>query len=84
MGERRVLGHSELRKVANECVAVAQTTTDPGTRACLLAMAQSLLRATETPGDFDSILQDFNDQQMRRVNDAKPVIRQQQTQPDAE
>jgi hypothetical protein len=70
----------ELRKEAAKCLALAQATTDPKTRAELLHMAQRFNDlANRKPADFDAILQIFNDQQMRPVNEPKlPVVQQQQ------
>ncbi len=54
----------EFRRTAAECLALAQTTTDPNTRA-------------PPPIDFDAIVQGFNDQQMA-ASGSKPVMQQQQ------
>jgi hypothetical protein len=68
----------ELRRTAAECLALAQTTTDPNTRAALIIMAQRLHDlASPAPIDFDAIVQGFNDQQMTRGG-RNPVMQQQQ------
>jgi len=68
----------EFRRTAAECLALAQTTTDPNTRAALIIMAQRLHDlATPPPIDFDAIVQGFNDQQMS-ASGSKPVMQQQQ------
>src|SRR5262249_1478204 len=69
----------EFRRTAAECLALAQTTTDPRTRAALIDMAQRLYdRASHPPIDFDAIVQGFNDQKMSAPGDAEPMIQQQQ------
>jgi hypothetical protein len=59
----------ELRTAAAECVALARTATDPGTRASLFAMAQTWLDLANdclmADESFQLVLQDFNDRQMR-------------------
>ena len=72
----------ELRRTAAECLALAQTTTDPNTRAALIIIAQRLHDlASPAPIDFDAIVQVFNDQQMAqggRNPGRNPVMQQQQ------
>ena len=68
----------EFRRTAAECLALAQTTTDPNTRAALIILAQRLHDlATPPPLDFDTIVQGFNDHQMVAAR-PKPVMQQQQ------
>lgn len=68
----------EFRRTAAECFALAQTTTDPNTRAALIILAQRLHDlATPPPIDFATIVQGFNDQQMVAAR-PKPVMQQQQ------
>ncbi len=57
---------SELRKIATECFALAQKTTDAGTRVTLITTAQNLLDLANAPAvqRFDAIVQEFNDGQM--------------------
>jgi hypothetical protein len=65
---------NEFRAAAAQCLALAQSTTDPTTRAALIGMAQKFHeRANRPPVDLDPILQGFNHQQM-----PKPVAQQQQ------
>jgi len=55
----------ELRATAAQCLALSRSTIDPQTRTALLLMAQKLYDlASERPGDFEAVLQEFNDQQM--------------------
>jgi len=55
----------ELRRTAAQCLALSRSTIDPQTRVALLVMAQKLYdRASDHPGDFEAVLQEFNDQQM--------------------
>ena len=72
----------ELRRTAAECLALAQTTSDPNTRAALIIMAQRLHDlASPAPIDFEAIVQGFNDQQMApggRNPGRNPVMQQQQ------
>jgi len=67
-------GGGEFRAAAAHCLTLAQTSTDPGMRASLVAMAQRFLdRANRPPVDIDALLQGPNDQQM-----TKPLAQQQQ------
>ena len=57
----------EFRQMANECLALAQKTTDPSTRVSLLTMAQKwFTRANGSPSEaaLNAALRDFNDGQM--------------------
>ena len=55
----------ELRRTAAQCLALSRSTIDPQTRVALLVMAQKLYdMASDHPGDFEAVLQEFNDQQM--------------------
>ena len=58
----------DLRKVATECLALARTASDERTRISLLTMAQKLVELANAPAaqTFNTILQDFNDQQMSK------------------
>ena len=70
----------DFRKAALDCLRLAHTTTDHGTRAALLLMAQKWFDlANGPPGQdtFDTALRAFNEEQMR----ARPVQQQQQIQP---
>ena len=56
----------ECRKLAEKCMALARTAGDPAARATLLTMAQRWYElAQEAPSDLNTILQEFNDQQMQ-------------------
>ena len=56
----------ECRKLAEKCVALARTASDPAARATLLTMALRWYElAQEAPSDLNTILQEFNNQQMR-------------------
>jgi hypothetical protein len=64
----------EFRAAAAQCLALAQTSTDPNTRVALIGMAQRFHdRANRPPVDLDPILQGFDHQQT-----PKPVAQQQQ------
>jgi hypothetical protein len=64
----------EFRKRATDCLALAQTATDPKARASLLTMAQAWFKlANSSAMNFDAIVRQFNDEQM-----SKPVMQQQQ------
>ena len=57
---------NECRKLAEKCMALARTAGDPAARATLLTMAQRWYElAQEAPSDLNTILQEFNDQQMQ-------------------
>ena len=72
----------ELRATAAQCLALSRSTIDPQTRTALLLMAQKLYDlAGERPGDFEAVLQEFNDQQMlpqRQKPRPQPTMQQQQ------
>jgi hypothetical protein len=67
----------EFRRMAADCIAIAQTMTDPGNRAVLLTMAQKWFDLASGPAtNLDAVLSEFNTSQM---NDAlKPAMQQQQ------
>jgi hypothetical protein len=71
----------ELRAAAAQCLALSRSTTDPRTRTNLLIVAQKLYdMASDRPGDFERVQQEFNDQQMLpppRLY-AQPTMQQQQ------
>ncbi len=70
----------ELRATAAQCLALSRSTIDPQTRTALLVMAQKLYDlASERPGDFEAVLQEFNDQQMLpQRQKLQPTMQQQQ------
>jgi hypothetical protein len=75
----------ELRRTAAECLALAQATTDPDARTALILMAERLYdAASRATVDFDSLVQDFNDDQMtpssgpQPASGSQPVMQQQQ------
>jgi hypothetical protein len=72
----------ELRAIAAQCLALSRSTLDPQTRTALLLMAQKLYDlASERPGDFEAVLQEFNDQQMLpqpQKPQLQPTMQQQQ------
>jgi hypothetical protein len=71
----------ELRDTAAQCLALAQSITDPRTRTNLLIMAQKFYdMASDRPGDFEAAQKEFNDQQMlpRRPIEPQPKMQQQQ------
>jgi hypothetical protein len=73
----------ELRSTAAQCLALAQSTTDPQTRAALLIMAQKL--ASHRPRSFEMAQREFNEQQMLPPQPAQPqppMRQQQQIQPE--
>ena len=76
----------ELRSTAAQCLALAQSTTDPQTRAALLIMAQKLNdMASHRPRSFEMAQREFNEQQMRPPQPAQPqppMQQQQQIQPE--
>jgi hypothetical protein len=52
----------ELRGTAAQCLALAQSTIDPQTRAALITMAQKLYdMASSRSGDFEAVQRKFND-----------------------
>jgi hypothetical protein len=76
----------ELRATAGQCLALAQSTTEPRTRTALLIMAQKLYDiASDRPGDFEAAQREFNDRQMLPRRPLEPQMQQQQqTQPKKE
>jgi hypothetical protein len=69
----------ELRRRAADCLTLARATSDPYARLSLLTMAQRLYTmANGSAVEFDSIRRNFNDEQMTRPSDGKPVMQQQQ------
>ena len=72
----------DLRATSAQCLALAQATTDPQTRAALLIMAQKLNdMASSRPAHFDMAQQEFNEQQMLPLRpQAQPLSMQQQQQ----
>jgi hypothetical protein len=55
----------ELRETAAQCVALAQSTTDPKVRAALIIMAQKLCDvANHRSADYELAQREFNDRQM--------------------
>jgi hypothetical protein len=80
----------ELRATAAQCLALAQSTTDPQTRAALLIMAQKLNdMASNRPASLDMAQREFNERQMLPPQPAQPepqptMQQQQQIQPKKE
>jgi hypothetical protein len=77
----------ELRATAGQCLSLAQSTTDPQTRAALLIMAQKLNdMASSRPTSFGMAQQEFNERQMlpRRPEPQPTMQQQQQIQPKKE
>ena len=69
----------ELRSTAAQCLALAQSTTDPQTRAALLIMAQKLNdMASHRPSSFEMAQREFNEHQMLPPQPAQPPMQQQQ------
>lgn len=69
----------EFRRRAADCLALARATSDPYTRLSLVTMAQRLhTMAHGSAAEFDAILRNFNDDQLMRPRDGKPVMQQQQ------
>jgi hypothetical protein len=75
----------ELRDTAAQCLALAQSTTEPQTRAALLIMAQKLNdMASSGPANFAMAQREFNNQQMFPPQPVQPqptMQQQQQIQP---
>jgi hypothetical protein len=70
-----------LRDTAAQCVALAQSTTDPRTQAALITMAQKLYEmANDRPGHFEAAQHEFNYGQMlrRQTRLSQPTMQQQQ------
>jgi hypothetical protein len=71
----------ELRATAAQCLALAQSTTDPRARTGLTIMAQKLYdMASSRPGDFEAAQREFNDRQMlpKPAIEPRPMMQQQQ------
>jgi hypothetical protein len=72
----------ELKETAAQCLALAQSTADPRTRAALLTMALKLYeRATKSADGYEAAQREFNDRQMLPRSGMQ---QQQQTQPKKE
>jgi hypothetical protein len=78
----------ELTATAAQCLALSRSTTDPRTQTNLLIMAQKLYdMASEQPGVFEKVQQEFNEHQMlppARLYPQPTVQQQQQIQPKTE
>jgi hypothetical protein len=74
----------EFRRAASDCLYLARTTSDPGTRSALLTMAQRWFELADGPAGqaaLDTAVEAFNDGQMK----PEPVLQQQQqVQPNAD
>jgi hypothetical protein len=74
----------ELRETAAQCMALAQSTTDPAVRAALTIMAQKLYDvANHRSADYDVAQREFNDRQMLQqfpVRQPQSTTQQQQQQ----
>jgi hypothetical protein len=74
----------ELRETAAQCVALAQSTTDPKVRAALTIMAQKLYDvANHRSAQYVMAQGEFNDRQMLqqfRVQQPQSTMQQQQIQ----
>ena len=71
----------ELRGTAAQCLAFAQSTPDPRTRAALITMAQKLHEmANDRPGEFEAAQHEFNNGQRlpRQTRQPQPPAQQQQ------
>ena len=72
----------ELRATAAQCLSLAQSTTDPQTRAALLIMAQKLNdMASNRPTNFDMAQREFNERQIPpqpAQPEPQPTMQQQQ------
>jgi hypothetical protein len=71
----------ELRETAAQCVALAQSTTDPKVRAALIIMAQKLCDvANHRSADYEVVQREFNDRQMLQQSPVRqpPTMQQQQ------
>ena len=69
----------ELRGTAAQCLALAQSTSDPRTRAALITMAQKLHEmANDRPGEFEAAQHEFNNGQMLPRQTRQPQPQQQQ------
>jgi hypothetical protein len=78
----------ELRDTAAQCLALAQSTTEPQTRVALLIMAQKLNdMASSRPANFEMVQREFNNQQVFPPQPVQPqpaMQQQQQIQPKKE
>jgi hypothetical protein len=64
----------ELRTAAAECLALSRSTIDPQTRTALLLIAQKLYdMASDRPGDFEAVLQEFNKSANAPATSAAPA-----------
>jgi hypothetical protein len=71
----------QLRATAAQCLSLAQSTTDPQTRAALLIMAQRLNElASNRPASFEMAQREFNEWQMLPLQPAQPQPPMQQQQ----
>ena len=72
----------ELRETAAQCLALAQSTTDPKVRAALTIMAQKLYDVVNhRPAHYEVAQREFNDRQMLQqfpVEQPQSTTRQQQ------
>jgi hypothetical protein len=72
----------ELRETAAQCVALAQSTTDPKVRAALTIMAQKLYDvANHRSAEYEMAQREFNDRQMLQqfpVQQPQSTMQQQQ------
>ena len=72
----------ELRETAAQCVALAQSTTDPKVRAALTIMAQKLYDvANYRSAEYEVAQREFNDRQMLQkfpVQQPQSTMQQQQ------
>jgi hypothetical protein len=72
----------ELRNTAAQCLALAQSTTDPKMRAALTIMAQKLHDMTiDRKAGYEAAQREFNDQQMMPqlpLERPQPATQQQQ------
>jgi hypothetical protein len=72
----------ELRETAAQCVALAQSTTDPKVRAALTIMAQKLYDvANYRSAEYEVAQREFNDRQMLQqfpVQQPQSAMQQQQ------
>ena len=60
----------EFRALAADCIRLATNAADPGTRATLTTMAQKWFELANERSRFESVIDDFNERQMKR--DAPP------------
>jgi hypothetical protein len=78
----------ELRDTAAQCLALAQSTTEPQTRVALLIMAQKLNdMASSRPANFEMVQREFNHRQVFPPQPVQPqpaMQQQQQIQPKKE